>query len=216
MFIKEYISKDFPCFQLSDSIESARETLEAFGYSHIFIKKSQHFYGAISKESLYEEEGNLKKLENQIERFAILEDNNVLDSVRLFYTFNANVIPVISKNEKYQGYIGCDDVFQNLSRFPLFSESGAMLTVEVPARKYSMTEIANIVESNNSRFFGAFISFMSDDVIQVTIKISNENLASIDATFDRYDYRIVEKYYTDEKTDLYKDRLGFLQKYIEI
>jgi CBS domain-containing protein len=216
MFIKDYISKDFPAFSLSDSIESAREMLEDFGYSHVFIKKSHHFFGAIAKEFLYDSEGALKNLEHQIERFAILEDNNIMDSIRLFYTFNANVIPVINKGEKYLGYINSDDVFQNFSKYPLFSESGAILTVETPSRKYSMTEIANIVESNNSKFYGGFISLMSDEVIQVTIKISHENLASIDATFDRYDYRIVEKYYSDEKSDLFKDRFGFFQKFIEI
>lgn len=216
MFIKDYISKDFPCFSLTDSIESARSTLEDFGYTHIFIKKSHHFYGAIAKDFLDEQEGTLKDLEHQIERFAILEDHNIMDSIRLFYTFNANVIPVINKNEKYAGYIGYEDVFQVLSRYPLFSESGAILTIETPARKYSMTEIANIIESNNSKFYGGFISLMSDEVIQVTIKISNENLASIDSTFDRYDYRIVEKYYSDEKSDLFKDRFGFFQKFIEI
>lgn len=216
MFIKDYISKDFPAFSLSDSIESAREMLEDFGYSHVFIKKSHHFFGAIAKEFLYESEGALKNLEHQIERFAVLEDNNIMDSIRLFYTFNANVIPVINKGEKYLGYINSDDVFQNFSKYPLFSESGAILTVETPSRKYSMTEIANIVESNNSKFYGGFISLMSDEVIQVTIKISHENLASIDATFDRYDYRIVEKYYSDEKSDLFKDRFGFFQKFIEI
>lgn len=216
MFIKDYISKDFPCFSLTDSIESARSTLEDFGYTHIFIKKSHHFYGAIAKDFLYESEGTLKDLEHQVERFAILEDNNIMDSIRLFYTFNSNVIPVINKTEKYLGYITCEDVFQDLSRYPLFSESGAILTVEAPARKYSMTEIANIVESNNSKFYGGFISFMSEEVVRVTVKISNENLASIDATFDRYDYRIVEKFYSDEKTDLFKDRFGFFQKFIEI
>lgn len=216
MFIKDYISKDFPCFSLTDSIESARSTLEDFGYTHIFIKKSHHFYGAIAKDFLNEGEGTLKDLEHQVERFAILEDNNIMDSIRLFYTFNSNVIPVISKAEKYLGYITCEDVFQDMSRYPLFSESGAILTVEAPARKYSMTEIANIVESNNSKFYGGFISFMSEEVVRVTIKISNENLASIDATFDRYDYRIVEKFYSDEKTDLFKDRFGFFQKFIEI
>ncbi|NML58376.1 CBS domain-containing protein [Chryseobacterium cheonjiense] len=216
MFIKEYISKDYPCFSLSDSIESARDTLEAFGYSHIFIKKSNQFYGALAEDFLYEEEGTLKDLEHQIERFAILEDNNIMDSIRLFYTFNANIIPVINKNEKYLGYISCEDIFQDLSKYPLFSESGAILTVETSARKYSMTEIANIVESNNSKFYGAFISHMSEDTIQVTIKISNENLSSIDETFDRYDYRIVQKYYSDEKSDLFQDRFGFFQKFIEI
>lgn len=216
MFIKDYISKDFPCFSLTDSIESARNMLEDFGYSHIFIKKSHHFYGAIAEDFLYEGDGILKDLEHQIERFAILEDNNIMDSIRLFYTFSANVIPVINKNEKYLGYITCEDIFQNLSRYPLFSETGAILTIETAARKYSMTEIANIVESNNSKFYGGFITLMSDEVIQVTIKISNENLSSIDATFDRYDYRIVEKYYSDEKSDLFKDRFGFFQKFIEI
>ncbi|WP_294213832.1 CBS domain-containing protein [uncultured Chryseobacterium sp.] len=216
MFIKDYISKDFPCFNLTDSIESARNTLEDFGYSHIFIKKSNLFYGAIAKDFLYEEDGLLKDLEHQIERFAILDDHNIMDSIRLFHTFSANVIPVINKNEKYLGYICCDDIFQDLSKYPLFSESGAILTVETPARKYSMTEIANIVESNNSKFYGGFISFMSDEVIHVTIKISNENLSSVDATFDRYDYRIVEKYYSDDKSDLFKDRFGFFQKFIEI
>ncbi|KIC61755.1 CBS domain-containing protein [Chryseobacterium taiwanense] len=216
MFIKDYISKDFPCFSLTDSIEAAREILEDFGYSHVFIKKSHHFYGAIAIDFLYEEEGTLKDLEHQIERFAILEDNNIMDSIRLFHTFDTNVIPVINKNEKYLGYIICDDIFQDLSKYPLFSETGAILTIETPARKYSMTEIANIVESNNSKFYGGFISFMSDEVIHVTIKISNENLTSIDATFDRYDYKIVEKYYSDEKSDLYKDRFGFFQKFLEI
>ncbi|KFF09199.1 CBS domain-containing protein [Chryseobacterium luteum] len=216
MFIKDYISKDFPCFSLTDSIESARDTLEDFGYSHIFIKKSHHFYGAIAKDFLYEGDGILKDLEHQIERFAILEDNNIMDSIRLFYTFNANVIPVINKNEKYLGYITCEDIFQNFSRYPLFSETGAILTIETPARKYSMTEIANIVESNNSKFYGGFITSMSDEMIQITIKISNENLSSIDATFDRYDYRIVQKYYSDEKSDLFNDRFGFFQKFIEI
>ncbi|WP_241775189.1 CBS domain-containing protein [Chryseobacterium sp. ERMR1:04] len=190
--------------------------LEDFGYSHVFVKKSHHFYGAIAQDFLYEEEGTLKDLEHQIERFAILEDNNIMDSIRLFYTFNANIVPVINKSEKYLGYIGCEDIFQDLSKYPLFSELGAILTIETPARKYSMTEIANIIESNNSKFYGGFISFMSDEVIHVTIKISNENLGSIDATFDRYDYRIVEKFYSDEKSDLFKDRFGFLQKFIEI
>ncbi len=43
MFIKDYISKDFPCFSLSDSIESARNMLEDFGYSHVFIKNPTTF-----------------------------------------------------------------------------------------------------------------------------------------------------------------------------
>ncbi len=216
MFIKDYISKDFPSFHLTDSVEEAKAALDAFCFSHIFIKKNHHFYGALSKESLEESEGTLKSLEHLIERFAILEDNSIIESIRLFYTFDSNVVPVINKNEKYLGYISCEDVFQELSKYPLFSETGAVLTVEIPAKRYSMTEIANIVESNNSKLYGAFISEMAEDFVRVTLKIGNEILSSIDATFERYDYKIIEKFYNDEKTDMLKDRFGFLQKFIEI
>jgi predicted transcriptional regulator len=68
----------------------------------------------------------LKDLEHQIERFAILEDN-IMDSIRLFYTFSSNVIPVINKNEKYLGYITCDDIFQDLSCYPYFQKQELFL-----------------------------------------------------------------------------------------
>jgi hypothetical protein len=47
------------------------------------------------------------------------------------------------------------------------------------------------------------------------LKISSENLSSIDETFERYGYKVVEKYYNDEKEELLKDRFVFFQKYLE-
>ena len=149
------------------------------------------------------------------ERFAILEGGNVLDTVKLFYTFNANIIPIINKNEEYLGYIAYDDVFNELSKYPLFSENGAVLTVETNLKSFSMTEIAKIVESNNSKFYGAFISHVNDDVIQVTMKINHDNLSSIDETFDRFGFHVVHKFYNDEKEELIKDRYQYFQKYLE-
>ena len=146
MFIKDYISKDYPCFSLTDSIESARDTLEAFGYSHIFIKKSHHFYGALAQDFLYEEEGTLKDLEHQIERFAILEDNNIMDSIRLFYTFNTNVIPVINKAEKYVGYI-------RLRRY--FSGSFKISAVfGIRSHSYRRSSCQKILHDGNCKYCG--------------------------------------------------------------
>ena len=56
---------------------------------------------------------NLEELLIHIERFAILEGGTVLDTVKLFYTFNANIIPIINKNEEYLGYIAYDDFLMN-------------------------------------------------------------------------------------------------------
>ena len=217
MFIKDYISKDYPAFDVSSSVEEARDFARDFGYSHIFVKKKGYYVGALSLSFLDEcEEDNLGKLEMHFERFAILEDANILETVKLFHIFNSNVVPVIGKTEKYLGYISCDDVFNEFSKYPIFSENGATLTIQTNTLHYSFTEIANIVETNNGKLYGCFITSVNEDNVQVTLKISSSNLSSIDETFERYGYNVVHKHYTDEKEDLLKDRFGFFQKYLEI
>lgn len=216
MFIKDYISKDFPAFNTTESIEVANEVAKEFGYSHIFIKKKGYYLGALSQSFLDESpEGNLASLEMHYEKFAIFDDGNILDSVKLFHTFNSNVIPIINKTEKYVGYLSCEDLFSDLAKYPLFSENGALLVVQINARNYSMTEICKIVEANNTKIYGCYISAFLDDDIQITLKISSENLSSIDETFERYGYQVVHKYYEDEKDELLHDRFGFFQKYME-
>lgn len=216
MLISDYISKDFPAFDVDSPVELALDTVQEFGFTHIFVKKNGVFLGGICKEFL--EESPKDKIEDQLihlERFATLEDNFILDCIKLFHTFNTNVVPIIDKNENYLGYLAYDDIFNDFSRYPLFSENGAVLTVETNLKSYSMTEIAKIVEGNNCKFYGAFISHVNEDTIQVTMKISNDSLSSVDETFERYGYHVVYKFYNDEKEDLIKDRYQYFQKYLE-
>lgn len=215
MFIKDYFSQDYPVFKTSDSIDEASEIAKEFGFSHVFIKKNGQYIGALSQAFLEQSpEGKLETLEIHFERFAIVEDGNVLDSVKLFYIFNANVIPVISKDEQYLGYISCDDIFNEFSKYPLFSENGAILTIQTGLH-YSFSQITQIVESNNAKIYGCYVSEINENHIHITLKISNVNLTSIDETFERYGYTVVHKHYDDEKEELLKDRFGFFQKYLE-
>lgn len=216
MFITDYISKDYPAFNTGDSIEEANEVAKEFGYSHVFIKKKGIYQGALSQPFVEESpDGTLASLAIHYEKFAITEDSNLLDSIKLFHTFNSNVVPVINTTEKYLGYLSCDDVFNEFSKYPLFSENGAVMIVQTNGRHYSLSEVCRIVESNNGKIYGCFISAVSDDYIQITLKFNAENTSSIDETFERYGYSVVQKFYDDEKEDLLKDRFGFLGKYLQ-
>jgi hypothetical protein len=113
------------------------------------------------------------------------------------------------------GYLSCDDIFNEFSKYPLFSENGAVMIVQTSGRHYSLSEVCRIVESNNGKIYGCFISAVSDDYIQITLKFNAENTSSIDETFERYGYSVVQKFYDDEKEDLLKDRFGFLGKYLQ-
>ena len=217
MLLKEYISKDYPAFSTSTDIVEAYETAKEFGYSHIFIKRKGVLLGSLSVACLEDHfEGQLADLEAHFEKFAIVEDGNLFDSIKLFHTFNANVIPVITKEERFIGYLSSDDIFNEFSKYPLFSENGAILIIQTHNLHYSFSEITQIIESNNSKLYGCFVSAYLEDATQITIKISTTNLSSIDETFERYGYSVVSKFYNDEKDELMKDRFGFFQKYLEI
>ncbi len=217
MFIKEYISKDYPAFALNDSIESACEIAREFGHSHIFIKDRGIYVGALSQSFLEESpEDKIGTLDIHFEKFAVYDDSSILDTVKLFYIFNSNVVPVIGKNEKYIGYISSEDLFNEFSKYPLFSESGAILTVQTNTIHYSFSEITTIVESNNSKLYGLYVSAILEDGVQITMKIKSDTLSSIDETFERYGYTVIHKQYDDQKDKLLKDRFGFFQKYLEV
>ena len=216
MLIENYISKDFPTFDIQDLAEEAFEVANDFDFSHIFVEKNGVFLGAIGKVFLAENSSEkLEKLMVYAEKFSIIDQSTILDGIKLFHTFNTNVIPILNKNEEYQGYISWEDVSTELSKYPFFSENGALLTVEIPRKNYTLVEIAKIVESNNCKFYGAIVSEMNDDFVRVTMRISNENLSSVDETFERYGYVIIQKFYTDEKEELLKSRYQFMQKYLE-
>jgi hypothetical protein len=216
MFIKDYISKDFPAFDITDSIEEAAEVAREFHYSHVFVTRNNVFLGAISQAFLEESpEGSLQTLEIHFERFAVLKEWHLLDTIKLFHIFNSNLVPIIDKEEQYLGYISWDDIFNEFSKYPLFSENGAVIIVQKNARDYSFSEIAKIIEENNAKIFGSFINDINGDDVQITLKISNENLSSIDETFKRYGYEVVIKHYDDQKEELLKARFGFFQKYLE-
>ena len=66
---------------------------QEFGYTHVFVKKKGIYQGAISQSFLEESpEGNLASLAIHFEKFAILDDGHILDSIKLFHTFNANAV----------------------------------------------------------------------------------------------------------------------------
>ena len=100
MLVQEYISKDFLALNMNVFADEALSIAESFEFSHVFIEREGVFQGAISKEFLEEnQEKTLGELLMYVERFSIQQESTLLDSIKLFHTFNTNVVPVIDKNE---------------------------------------------------------------------------------------------------------------------
>lgn len=83
-------------------------------------------------------------------------------------------------------------------------------------KDHSFSEIVQIVESNNSKFIGGFISEQIDELVQVTIKISSNNMNEVVQTFRRYNYNILFGNIDDQFIDDLKERSDYLDKYLNV
>jgi hypothetical protein len=88
--------------------------------------------------------------------------------------------------------------------------------IEKGINDYSFSEISQIVESNNGKLLGAFISKMKPDLVQVTLKIGSTGLNEIIQTFRRYSYVIVSGHEEDSYLESLKERSDYLNKYLNI
>ncbi len=81
---------------------------------------------------------------------------------------------------------------------------------------YSFSEISQIVESNDAKILGAFISKMDGDVVQVTLKIGDSGLNDVIQTFRRYSYNVISGHEEDTYIENLKERSDYLNKYLNM
>ena len=103
-----------------------------------------------------------------------------------------------------------------LTKRLFFAENGGILIVEKGVQDYSFSEISQIVESNDGKLLGAFISKIENDVAQITLKIGNTSLNDVMQTFRRYSYNIVSGHEEDTYLEGLKERSDYLKKYLDI
>jgi hypothetical protein len=188
-------------------------------YSHIPVQNSEAVYlGCISENDAHCFEAD-KPIENYRfagEGFFVREDTNWLDVLEAFAQNSANIMPVLSLENKYLGYYELNDIINLFNETPFFAEAGSILIVEKGMADYSFSEVSQIVESNNGKLLGAFISKIENDMAQITIKIGDANLNDIMQTFRRYSYNVISGHEEDSFLIGLKERSDYLTKYLNM
>ena len=93
-----------------------------------------------------------------------------------------------------------------------------MIVLELNAIDYSLSQIAQIVESNDAKILSFYVSPEADSKrMTVTLKINVVDLSAIIQTFVRYDYNIIAVY-MDNSTikNMYEDRIEQLMKFMNL
>jgi len=217
MNLSELIINDIEPIDVNQNISLVQGVLNNLTYSHIPISEKGVFIGCLSENDMhcFESATLVGDYKYAIETFFVKLSTNWLDVLETFAQNEANIMPVMKEN-KYLGYYELKDIISLFDQTPFFYEAGAILIVQKGIKDYSFSEISQIVESNNAKLLGAFLSNFEENLAQITLKISSAGLSEIIQTFRRYGYEVIAGYEEDSYVQSLKERSDYLKKYLNI
>lgn len=213
-----YIIHDIDPFDINTLLVDVKEVFNQLTYSHIPVTKDGVFMGCVSETDAhcFDIQKSLSDYTYAIEPFYVRENTNWLDIIEAFAKQASNIMPVLSDTNMYLGYFELADIMSLFNNTPFLNEAGAIMVVEKGSREFSFSEICQIVESNNTKVLGVFVSEVSGEKTQTTLKVGFTEISAIAQTFRRYGYDIVSSHEEDKWTDNLKERSDYLDKYLNI
>ena len=151
-----------------------------------------------------------------IEGFFVRDSSMWLDVLEAFAQNNSNIMPVLDAENNYIGYYQLIDIISLFNRMPFLSEPGGIVVIEKGHNDFSFSQISQIVESNNAKLLGAFISKTENDLSQITLKIGNIGLSTILQEFRRFGYTIISGHEDDTFLRTLRERSAYLDTYLNL
>lgn len=219
MDLTNYITSDLKALSLKDSLSKAKNVFSLCTFSHLPIVEGKQLIGLISENDIQGIELKEDLLENHldlIQHFSTLNTTIWMNLIKIFVVNHANILPVIDKNQFYLGYYELNDILKLFLETPFLNENGYVIMVEKNILEYNFSEISQIVEVNNAKILGAFITKRKADMVQITIKISDHDISNTLQSFRRYNYNVIAGNIEDQYFEQLKERSAYLQKYLNI
>jgi len=219
MFALNYISADIIVLRLKDSINKANTLFNENTLSHLPVVKKNLLIGMLSKNAIQNiaiKNDVIKNHLNLLQDFSTINTNAWIDLIKLFAANQTNILPVVDKKKVYLGYFDLNDILHLFLETPFLSEVGYMVVVEKNTLEYSFSEISQIVEVNNAKLLGAFVTKQDTDNVQITLKISDHDINNTLQSFRRYNYHVIAGNLEDKYFEELKERSKYLQKFLNI
>jgi Mg/Co/Ni transporter MgtE len=216
--ITDYINNDFRAMDSQETILAAQDFFMDVSFSHFPVLEDGIYIGSIVAEDLetFDTDKKISNYKYTLEPFFVRSKMNWLDVLEVFGKNHTDIVPVLDENNLYLGYYELTDSMRFFNETPFIKESGGIIIVKKALVDYSMSQVSQIVESNNGKLLGLFVSNSDNNTIEITIKVTLGVMNDIIQTFRRYNYEIISEHNDDNYINTLKERSDYLDKYLNI
>lgn len=220
MLTKNLINNNIPRLQLQDSVGKALQLINDYRISHLPVVSDNIFLGLVSEDDLLDAENEKLTIEVLQDSFlyaAVPGDVHFLNAVSNSIRFDTTVIPVVMNDNEFVGVITINDLLKMLGNFSGADEIGGIIVLEMERSQFSISEISRIVESNDSTIL--HLNTTTDSVtglLTVTLHINKREIASIIASFERYEYDVIYSFGNEKFENEISTNYQNLMNYLDI
>lgn len=220
MIARKLISDEIMPLKTSDSGTKALNWMDEYKVSHLPIVNNEDFLGVVSEQDIYDLNNPDEPLGNH--KLSLInpyvnEHEQIYNVLKITNDLGLTVIPVLDDHKKYLGCFTLQRLVNFIASTYSVDNPGGVIVLEVSDLDYSLTEIANIVESNDAKILSVFVTSHKDSTkLEIMIKINRIEIGSILQTFDRYGYFVKATFGEEEDQEDLRDNYDSLMNYLNL
>lgn len=220
MIAQNLIRNDIPPLKLTDTGGKAIMWMNTFHLQHLPVVDSTKYIGMIGENDILDSNNpgvNLKHYDFEGRNLFVKKGVHIYEVLKAMNEHQLSAIAVVDEEQNYLGLIALDKLIEYFGQLSSAQEPGGIIILEMNAYDYSLSQIAQIIETNNARVLSMYVTTHSHtSMMEVTLKVNITDLKSVLTTFERYDYKVIGSFQESDYVEDIKERLDELMNYLNI
>lgn len=218
MIWQNFIDQTLKPIQVSDTISDIKLAFKASKFNHLPVFKKGVFKGSVNVSDLLELEQTsmLSEFKYLVEVFYAESHKTTLDLIHEFANHQTNLLPILDTDKNYIGVVKLEDVLDLFGETPFVANEGEVMILRKERTKFAFSEVAQLIETLNARVSGMYVSKLTEEYVEVTVKVEHQGINEILQTFRRYEYQIASEHPEDLFAEDLKEHSDYLNKYLDI
>jgi CBS domain-containing protein len=220
MIARELILEGLVPLKMNDTGTAALMLMDEYKVSHLPVVDQMDYLGLVSETvllNLPDPDQPLQLLSSTFQRVYVYENDHFFEVVSVFGSSKMSIIPVLNHADAYRGAITMTQLVDGFTRILAVDFPGSVIILELNVNDYLLSEIAQIVESNDAKIVSLYlIPHKESTKLDVTIRINQSDIRSVLQTFNRYNYIVKATFSQHNSNDDLRDRYDSLMRYLNI
>ena len=218
MQASKLISSSLVTLHPDDDGERALSLMDVLRVNHLAVVRNSFYLGILSEKEILSWNKTDEFIDEHLTELtapSVIGSQHLFDILQTVELNNLSVIPVLDEEKHYLGAITNRKLLYTVAKSTGIQSIGGMLVLQMKENDYSMSEIARIIESNDTKILSSYITSIPDaQMLELTLKLNKVDITAIVKDFERFDYTITASYNRNNQEEDFMERYESLMRFL--